>query len=111
MAQEQRISIEIEHLAQLTSSFMPGHIQLRYQKPDAHWQDYTLHIPVSAIQQVNVEPDATLLYLKPVKLSGYAAEGPVELVIPKQVSSSQKILGLLKRVLESEHPPDHGIRG
>ena len=102
IAENQRASIKITKFDQFASSPLPGFIVLRYQKPDMFWQDYVLHLPVASIEQVTVEPESTILYLKRLKLSGFEDEGPVELVIPKRVGSSQKILALLQQVLEAQ---------
>gem|GEM_PF-5049194 len=103
IAQDQRASIAVNQVEELSKSSLPGFSKVRYQKPGVYWRDYFLHVPVSAIEQVNVEPRVTKLYFKSLKLPDIADEGPVELVISKKVRSSSELFRLMRQVLLSRN--------
>lgn len=98
---DQRSVVRVNEIEELSESSLPGFIKVSYQKPGIYWQEYFLHIPVSAIEQVNVEPKITRIYLKLLKLPEIIEEGPVELVIPHNVRSSEDLLKMFKRVVQS----------
>ncbi|MEM6885584.1 MAG: hypothetical protein AAF571_11175 [Verrucomicrobiota bacterium] len=111
MAEEERASIAVNHIEELSESSLPGFIKVRYQRPGVYWEDYYLHLPVSAIEQVNVEPRVTKLYLKSLKLPDIADEGPVELTIPNTVRSSSDLFRLLRQALRSRNDASETFAG